>query len=611
VTTKRALGLVGLLVLVLGVMGWRRTHGAHVADVTEERAQPAPAKPAPSPTRPTRLTRLPDEPIDATSGLVDGSVVDKVTRRGIPHAELTFLDGARASTFHTSADGSFLLTPPATGALTLATITAPGYLPYTLERGEGGVKLTLAHGPPVHGVILGLTPALDAEGLVIDAQRNPVAGAKVRLLGGPPSELLGDTPAVWTTGRDGKFTFQAGDDGVLEASHRGARGLASVEWYRGARLPVVIQIGRAAPLDATITGHVRDATGAPVAAAVVRAAPSAPSIVASTVFATSGADGSFTLVGVDHAAYDVTAELDDRLPAVRANVLGGARNVDLVIDAGLALAGRVVDRRGAPVPAFTVVVCWRTGVAHAIAATTSVIDPQGRFALRVRPGDYELIAQGRGCAHSAPTLASAGATELQLVVDGGPPLSGRVIASDDGAPIAGASVACEVAGLGRHRAPGELAATTAADGTFELTDVSDGPLEIRVRAEGYHARLESSPFGRRDGAPGPLTLELTRVEPGEPRRTEMVGIGVVLIADHDALRVFKVDPDGSAFDEGVRFGDLIDAVDGVPVTELGIDGAMARIRGIAGTTVALTMRRDGEPLHVTVARRRQFGWAGR
>ena len=37
---------------------------------------------------------------------------------------------------------------------------------------------------------------------------------------------------------------------------------------------------------------------------------------------------------------------------------------------------------------------------------------------------------------------------------------------------------------------------------------------------------------------------------------------------------------------------------------------MARIRGTAGTTVTLTLRRDGEPLHVTVARRRQLGWAG-
>lgn len=611
-TTKRAVGLVGLLVLlVLGVVAWRSRHRARLAHVADVRARPTAAEPAPSPVRPARPARPADEPVDTTSGLVDGSVVDEVTRRGIPHAELTFLDGASASTFHTADDGSFLLTPPATGVLTLAAITAPGYLPYTPGRGERGLKLTLAHGPPVHGVMLALPPATSAEGLVIDAHNAPVAGAKVRLVGGPPSDLVGDAPAVWTTGRDGKFTFQAGDDSVLEASHHGARGLISVQWFRAERLPVVIQIGRAAALDATITGHVRDATGAPVGDAVVRAVPSGPSLVASTVFATSDADGAFTLAGVDRAAYDVIAELDERLPAVRANVLGGTHNVDLVVDAGLALAGRVVDRRGAPVPAFTIVVRWRTGVAHAIAATASVIDPQGRFALRVRPGDYELVAQGRGCAHSGPVFTSAGATGITLVIDGGPTLRGRVIASDDGPPVAGASVACEVTEPGRRQAPGELATTTAADGTFELTDVSDGPLELRVRAAGYHARLESLVLDRRGGALGPLILELTPLLPGESGRTEMIGIGVALTPDHDALRVSLVNPDGSAFDAGIQFGDLVDAIDGVAVTDLGVDGAMARLRGSAGTRVTLTLRRDGEPLQVTVPRRRQLGWAGR
>ena len=50
-----------------------------------------------------------------------------------------------------------------------------------------------------------------------------------------------------TTRRDGKFTFQAGDTGVLEASYRGARGLASVESYRGVRLPLVTPIAFSRP----------------------------------------------------------------------------------------------------------------------------------------------------------------------------------------------------------------------------------------------------------------------------------------------------------------------------------------------------------------------------
>jgi hypothetical protein len=607
VSKQRVLGLAGLLImLALCLVGWRVGRGSRVADIAETRADPPPAAlPAPPPRRP----HAPAPPLDTTSGLIDGSVVDAVTRRGIAGAELSFLDGASASTFHTASDGSFLLTPPATGAMTLAAITAAGYLPYAPARGVGGTRVTLARGPPIHGVTLALTPALDQEGRVIDARNAPVAGARVRLLGGPPSELLGDTAAAWTTRGDGKFTFQAGDDGVLEASYRGARGLARVEWYRSVRLPLVIEIGRAAPLDATITGHVRDADGAPVADAVVRAVPSGPSIVASTVYATSGGDGGFALVGVDHFAYDVIAELEDRIPATRSNVLGGTRNVELVLDPGQALAGRVVDRRGAPAPAFTVVARWRTGVARTVATSASVIDPQGRFTLRVRPGDYELVALGRGCAHTAPIVAAAGASELSLVLEHGASVRGRVIAADDGAPIPGATIACELPGLGRYRAPGELAVTTAADGSFELTELTDGPVELRVRADGFHARIESSPITGGGGALGPVTLELSRIEPGDQRRTDQVGIGVSLTPDRDAARISLVVPGGSAFDAGVEFGDLIDAVDGVPLTELGIDGAIAKLRGVAGTTVTLALRRDGQPLRITAARRRQLGWA--
>jgi hypothetical protein len=55
---------------------------------------------------------------------------------------------------------------------------------------------------------------------------------------------------------------------------------------------------RAAPFDATITGHVRDPAGAPIAGAVVRAAPSIRAPVA-FVLATTGPDGAFQLAGAD------------------------------------------------------------------------------------------------------------------------------------------------------------------------------------------------------------------------------------------------------------------------------------------------------------------------
>jgi len=603
VTRKRALGLVALLVLLLtgGVASFRHTR-ERVAD-----APAAPARIEPDAAAAPAIAQRPrprDEPVDTTSGLVDGSVLDAVTRRGVPHAELTFSDSASASTFHTGEDGSFLLAPAATGALTLATITAPGYLAYVSGPGRATARVTLAPGPPVHGVTLLLAPAVDRAGLVIDAYGAPVAGARVRVVGVPASDLVADAVAVWTTARDGTFTFQAAEDAALEASHGSSRSVVSVDWFTSAHQRVVIQLGRATPLDAMITGHVRDPSGAPLADAVVRAAPSIRSLIAPTVFATSDADGAFSLVGVDHAAYDVTAELDERLPGTRMNVLGGSRNLDLVLEAGQVLAGRVVDLRGAPVPAFTVVARWRFGVAHAVAARTSAIDPHGQFTLRVRPGDYDVIALARGCAHSPVTRASSGASELRLVVGGATTLRGRVVASDDDAAIGGATVECEVAGLAGFAVPGEPPPTTAPDGTFELTDISLGPLEIRISAAGYHSRLESSLTARAGEALGPLTVELNRASPDRPPGTEQVGIGVRLDPERDALRVTWVDIAGSAFDAGILFGDLLRAIDGVPVSQLGLDGAMTQLRGVAGTTAILTIRRGDADVRVAVVRRR-------
>jgi C-terminal processing protease CtpA/Prc len=47
------------------------------------------------------------------------------------------------------------------------------------------------------------------------------------------------------------------------------------------------------------------------------------------------------------------------------------------------------------------------------------------------------------------------------------------------------------------------------------------------------------------------------------------------------------------------------AVDGIAVTGLGVDGAVAKVRGTAGTTVSITLRR-GEALVTLVVERRKL-----
>ena len=85
---------------------------------------------------------------------------------------------------------------------------------------------------------------------------------------------------------------------------------------------------------------------------------------------------------------------------------------------------------------------------------------------------------------------------------------------------------------------------------------------------------------------------------------EFVGIGVEI--EHNSvtseMKITYVMEESGAEAAGLLAGDLITHVDGTPVSELGIDGATAKIRGEAGTTVEITVLRDSTQLNFTVTR---------
>ena len=75
-------------------------------------------------------------------------------------------------------------------------------------------------------------------------------------------------------------------------------------------------------------------------------------------------------------------------------------------------------------------------------------------------------------------------------------------------------------------------------------------------------------------------------------------------ADGDSLMVQMVVPGSGAEAAGIVVGDHIVSVDGASVTELGLDGAIASIRGEEGTTVAIGLRRGGQVVVIPVERRK-------
>ena len=92
-------------------------------------------------------------------------------------------------------------------------------------------------------------------------------------------------------------------------------------------------------------------------------------------------------------------------------------------------------------------------------------------------------------------------------------------------------------------------------------------------------------------------------EYNEDSEGEYVGIGISVVITEDnyieAITVFK---DGPADKAGILPGDVLTKVDGVDMAELGYYESIERVRGEQGTTVKITLLRDGEELEFDVVR---------
>ncbi len=89
----------------------------------------------------------------------------------------------------------------------------------------------------------------------------------------------------------------------------------------------------------------------------------------------------------------------------------------------------------------------------------------------------------------------------------------------------------------------------------------------------------------------------------EQMNNAYVGIGVTVKAREDGhADITKVDEDGAAFEAGILPGDIITAVEGQSVKEIGINGMKELIRGKEGTQVTLQLLRGEATLEITVTR---------
>ena len=87
---------------------------------------------------------------------------------------------------------------------------------------------------------------------------------------------------------------------------------------------------------------------------------------------------------------------------------------------------------------------------------------------------------------------------------------------------------------------------------------------------------------------------------------ELSGVGIQLSLDKDTKDLVVISPiDGSpASRAGVQPKDVITAIDGKSTKGMSTEDAVKLIRGQAGTTVRLTLRRKGQPLELSLKRER-------
>jgi protocatechuate 3,4-dioxygenase beta subunit len=222
--------------------------------------------------------------------------------------------------------------------------------------------------------------------------------------------------------------------------------------------------------------------------------------------ATTAADGSFTLEGLEAGRYLLWVESAEGTGLMH-DVAAGDDGVELRLGAGVRLSGRVVDEAEAPVAGALVTAIFK---AHS-RFFEAVSDADGRFRLGpMPPGEYSLVIAREGFLSELETFTGYEPEhELTSTLYRTRRIAGRVLLA--GASVAGAEVLARPESLNEP----ELRTLTDAAGRFAFEGVAPLRRQLIATHGGYGAFLKvfddaASELELARGYPE-VTLELTPV----------------------------------------------------------------------------------------------------
>lgn len=262
------------------------------------------------------------------------------------------------------------------------------------------------------------------------------------------------------------------------------------------------------------------------------------------------------------------------------------------------LEGRVVDRRGSAVTSYRLLTSpLEDSRRRRRIDATEVQDADGRFSLEVAPGTIVVGVAADGYRPLERTLVEVKEGEtatVRLVLEPSVELHGRVTDATTGEPVARARVA--LVGVGSVSP-----LLTDDDGRFTFRSLPEENANLIVSAAGY-VELNAGGVDGRRSRDQQVELELSPRRPGVAG--EVVGIGVAVAGSPDGVAIRNVYP-GSPAEGVLERGDVIIEVDGERLAGRGLRDSMGAIRGEAGTTIRLVVKRQGGGERpVTLERRR-------
>ena len=491
---------------------------------------------------------VPTAPTAATTGIVIVRLVhhDRAPAAG---AMLTLRDRTEDALF-----GGLRQRTDAFGIARFEAV-APGRLVAAFELGwETRKDIDLAAGRTVE-VELQLEGGLEVRGIVVDARKNPVAGALVELAMMGRADAFPEMVAV--TGADGRFEARGCPElcllGARAEGHR-ASNLRFLHGKAGNRAEVELVLGDDG---GAVRGVVVDPTGKPVRGAVVI-------VGAGEVAGIGGRDnlppfagltrtderGEFSVVGLAAGKQPIRVR-GGRLAPWRGEVevqAGLTVTQRIELGPGAVLRGHVVEGPDKPVARAEIEVGeWGDidhfhGVSNAEGAFELLGLPVGEVVVRAEHGDHGKARV------TVPTTATEVAT-CTLTLSRGLELKGRVV-DQDGQPIAAATIECMAEDPQDNWV---VIAHSDAEGRFVAANRPEkGKVVLTANASGYQERMERGVDPSKE-----VELRLQRLQPATVRITGRVvdpdGRPVANAAAHAFCQSAPSGPNHDFTDDDGRF----------------------------------------------------------